>query len=255
MVETTTILKSIVNRFLIPSERVWIKGVDVLMNIDTVPPAGKAWLGDSNAPYLPAGIPTKRLYTDGTPYSSPDYLHLWRICRMLKVSPDDVLYDLGCGMGRILCVMARQRIRKCVGVELYPSLCEVARDNAMQVKGRKAPIEIVCGDAATADLSDGTIYFMFNPFGTETLRQVLSRIEASRADHDRPIAIVYYNSVHPDLLDSRRWLKRIDGFSTFTGRSVTIWGNRLWEERKSSQGLAHSKNLPQSRGAREPARS
>ena len=30
------------------------------------------------------------------------------------------------------------------------------------MRGRKAPIEIVCEDAVHADLSDGTVYCMFN---------------------------------------------------------------------------------------------
>jgi SAM-dependent methyltransferase len=230
-----------IKRLLELLERLWIEVVDFFLNINTVPPArAKRWLGDSSAPYTPPDIPATRLHADYTPYASPNYLHLWRICRLLKAGPQDVLYDLGCGMGRVICVMARGRAGKCVGVELSPGLCEVARENAVRLRGRKASVEIVCGDAAAANLSGGTIYFMFNPFGSATLKQVLAGIEASRSDGDRAIAVVYYNAVHAELLNSCAWLTRIDGFSTFTGRPVTIWGNRLWQERAASRRSARS---------------
>jgi hypothetical protein len=46
----------------------------------------------------------------------------------------------------------------------------------MKLRGRKAPIEIVCGDASTADLGEGMIYFMFNPFGADTMGDTLENI-------------------------------------------------------------------------------
>lgn len=227
---------STIKDLLVLSERFWIKVVDLFLNINTVPPARRGcWLGDSSAPYVPSDIPSTRLYADSTPYASPNYVHLWRIRRLLKAGPEDVLYDIGCGMGRVICVMARGRTGKCVGIELSPSLCGIARDNAIRLRRRKASIQIICGDAGTANLSGGTIYFMFNPFGIATMKQVLAGIEASRSDGDRAIAVVYYNSVHADLLNFSGWLTRIDGFSTFTGRPVAIWGNALWRERISSR--------------------
>jgi precorrin-6B methylase 2 len=87
-----------------------------------------------------------------------------------------VFYDIGSGMGRIVCAAARKRLRKCTGVEMSEPLCQIARCNAMKLRGRKAPIEIVCGDAPTADLGEGTIYFMFDPFGADTIRDTLENI-------------------------------------------------------------------------------
>jgi hypothetical protein len=74
---------------------------------------------------------------------------------------------------------------KCIGVELLAPFCEIARRNAAGLRGRKAPIQIVCGDAATAELSEGTIYFMFNPFGADTLRDTLENIRGSLSQEPR----------------------------------------------------------------------
>src|SRR5215472_13249531 len=83
-------------------------------------------------------------------YQTPDYLYLRRVRDILQPTTEDVVFDIGCGMGRVLCVMAQRNVRKCVGIELQPQLCEIARKNAAQLRGRKAPIEIVCTDAITA---------------------------------------------------------------------------------------------------------
>ncbi len=100
--------------------------------------------------------------------------------------PQDVFGDLGCGMGRIVCVAARKTVRKSIGVELLEPLCEIAHRNATLLRGRKASIQIVCGDATTVDLSEGTIYFMFNPFGARTsVSRLRSRRLAGSLDGQR----------------------------------------------------------------------
>jgi predicted RNA methylase len=138
---------------------------------------------------------------------------------------NEVFYDLGSGKGRILCVMARRPFKKVVGVELLESLCEVAKRNAIHMRGRKAPIEIYCEDAARADLSDGTVYCMFNPFGITTLREVIEHIKSSLSTNPRGITIVYYNAVHEDILRSCEWLQMSYVFHTATGRRVSFWRN------------------------------
>jgi len=137
-------------------------------------------------------------------------------------------------MGRVLSVLVLRNIRKCVGIELFEDLDEIARSNALRSRGRKAPIEIICADAAMTDLSEGTIYFMCNPFGIETLRDVLGNIRKSISQGPRRIKIVYYNSVHEALFQSCEWLEKFDSFDTFTRRRVTFWRNRPSSARPES---------------------
>jgi precorrin-6B methylase 2 len=165
-------------------------------------------------------------HADSCIYLAPDYWCVYRVARILRLKADDVFFDLGSGMGRILCVLARRNIRKCVGIELYEELCDMARSNALWLRGRKVPIEVRCGDAAVADLNEGTIYFMYNPFGADTLRDVLENIRKSLLSFPRSIRIVYYNSVHESVFRTCEWLERSEAFHTFTGRTVTFWKNR-----------------------------
>jgi SAM-dependent methyltransferase len=124
-----------------------------------------------------------------------------------SIAPDDVFVDLGCGRGRVVCYVAsRMRLRKVIGVELMAKMAEFAKQNAAKAR-LLTPVEIVQGNAAIADLSEGTAYFLFNPFGEETLRQVLANIRRSIAASPRTIRILYYNPLFEGLLDACDWLK------------------------------------------------
>jgi precorrin-6B methylase 2 len=165
-------------------------------------------------------------HDDSAEYEVPDYLYLRRVVRFLEPRPEDVIFDLGCGMGRFVCLMARKKVRKCVGVELLPHLCETARKNAAQLRGRRAPIEIRCGDAASADPSEGTIYYLFNPFGPATMGEVLANIRGTLSRNPRNITIVYYNSIHEELFQASGWLEKYHAFRVQSGMAVTFWRNR-----------------------------
>jgi SAM-dependent methyltransferase len=182
-------------------------------------------------------------YDDNDPYEVPDYWYVRKLSRMLKAGPEDVIYDVGCGMGRFLCVMAREKVRRCVGVELQPQLCEIARRNARRLRGRKAPVDIVCADAATAQLSEGTIYYMYNPFGPETLREVLANLRRSLSAQPRKVTIVYYNALHESLFRAEPWLHKYDEFKTHSGMTVSFWrggataSNSLQRQEPEAAGL------------------
>jgi hypothetical protein len=117
-------------------------------------------------------------------------------------------------------------VRKCIGVELLEPLCEIARRNAASLRGRKATIQIVCGDATTVDLSEGTIYFMFNPFGADTLRDTLENIRGSLSQKPRAIKIAYYNAQFVAVLEALEWLVKVRELETFGGHRVTFCENR-----------------------------
>jgi H2-forming N5,N10-methylenetetrahydromethanopterin dehydrogenase-like enzyme len=137
-------------------------------------------------------------------------------------------------MGRIVCDVARKRVRKCVGVELYEPLCEIAQRNSTRLRGKKSPIEIVCDDAARADLSQGTIYFMFNPFGAETMRDVIANIHESLSENPRAITICYYNAMYEPILAHGGWLEMYYNFTTAGGLRVSFWRNRRADEGRLS---------------------
>ena len=55
-----------------------------------------------------------------------------KMLEMAKVQKDDVIYDLGCGDGRIVVQAAKKRGCRGVGFEIVPELAQKARDNAKE---------------------------------------------------------------------------------------------------------------------------
>ena len=215
--------RPLIVRFVQP---LWARCNDVALNIQTTPSAER--LTSLQPTPKPEGreAGVRPRHNDSAEYEVPDYLYLRKVVRTLKPGPEDVIFDLGCGMGRFLCLMARRRVRKCVGVELLPHLCEAARGNAARLRGPRAPIEIRCADAATADPSEGTIYYMFNPFGPATMGEVLANIRGTLSGNPRNITIVYYNSVHEEMFRASGWLEKHNAFRVQSGMAVTFWRNR-----------------------------
>ena len=189
---------------------IWSKANDVYLNIDTTGPA----LTSANS-----------IGGDGERSQSVEWTYARQLLRELRLSPSDVLFDLGCGRGRMLCLASRFRLQLCVGIELIPEICEIAKKNAARVHGRQAPVEVICGDCATTDLSAGSVYLMFNPFGAATMRAVLTNIEASLQAHPRKIRIGYLNPVHEKELKNCGFLSKTLEFRTFFGGYVNVWGN------------------------------
>jgi SAM-dependent methyltransferase len=122
------------------------------------------------------------------------------------LGPEDVLVDIGCGKGRVLCVAAaRATFRRAVGIELMRDLVEIARDNASRMRLR-TPVQVVQGSAAEVSVDDGTVYFLFNPFGESTLGAVLENLRRSLEARPRQLRVFYRNPRFARLLEGADWL-------------------------------------------------
>lgn len=161
---------------------------------------------------------------DAYPYEPIHYPLAMRFLRMLNVGADDVVYDLGCGLGRFVCLAARTGARRSVGVEISDVFANGARRNALSLRGRGpgCDVEIILDDAASVEYDDGTVFLLFNPFGEQTMRAVLHKIERSLIHNPRNIRIGYGNPMHEELLEECTWLERYDEYRS------------MWYERPSS---------------------
>lgn len=188
---------------------------EFILNIRTIP-----LLDDRQQEHV-----ERSLFEDNEEYSTINYWFVRKIIRIVRPTEEDVFYDLGCGMGRVVCMFGRKTLKKCVGVELSPYYYRLCARNAGTLRGRNSQIEVRCQDAATAEISDGTIYYMFNPFGASTMTKVLSNIERSLITNPRRVTIVYANPVYRALFDSCPWLRLYRVYTTALGLNVTFWTN------------------------------
>jgi len=182
---------------------------------------------------------------DATRYEAIPYWLLRRIVRNVSHGPEDVFFDIGCGKGRAIALFSRCKIKKCIGIEIDPALARIAVQNADTLRGRIAPIEVRVENATDSDYDTGTIYFLFNPFGSATLSAVLKNIQASLDKQPRKICVVYYNPLHLSLLQTilglKTWL-RTEKHLPWRPQKVAIACNYLeknkWnsEVRKQAEG-------------------
>ena len=182
---------------------------DAVLGIATDPYDLCPWLRDEHGPYTCDPI---------------DYVLARRLVRTVDLRPGDVVYDLGCGLGRIICLAAQYPVRHCVGVELSEVLANGACENAERLRGRQSRIDILQADAATLDYSDATVIFLCNPFGVEVLSVVLEGIQDSLRRRPRDLRIGYANPIHDDVLKQCDWLERYrQDASLFHERPTSFW--------------------------------
>ena len=105
--------------------------------------------------------------------------------------PREVFYDIGCGDGRVLCMVARRRIGRCIGVELSAEFAAKAQANSQALRGRLSPIEVRVGDAAEMDYTEGTTFYFGDPFGADTMRAVLKRIGDTLVESPREVRCIF----------------------------------------------------------------
>lgn len=147
---------------------------------------------------------------DANRYATFAYSSIMKILQRLRLQPDDVFVDIGCGKGRVVCCAALLNLRKVLGVEIDEGLCEQARENAGRMRGRRAPVEVVHAGAQEFDYRQCTAFFLFNSFGAATLEMVLSSIAQSLQANPRPVRFAYVNPFHDELLASVPDFERYD---------------------------------------------
>jgi len=90
------------------------------------------------------------------------------------IQRDDVLFDLGSGLGWVVILVALLRETRAVGIEYEPAFVDYARSCARALNMSRA--KFVHADAREASLTDGTVFFLYTPFRGQMLQQVLERL-------------------------------------------------------------------------------
>lgn len=129
---------------------------------------------DSVAPYVPTPINVVR-----------------RMLDLARVGPDDVVYDLGCGDGRILFLAVDEfGVERAVGYDINPDICEPLKAKIVN-RGLEDRIEVVNANFFEVDLSPASVVTMYlTTSGNTKLRPKLEE-ELGRGarvvSHDFPV--------------------------------------------------------------------
>ncbi len=147
---------------------------------------------------------------DGCHAASADYPTVATMLDGLDLSPDDVLVDIGCGKGRVICLAARRQVGRVIGLDLSPEIIRVAAANVRRLRGARSPVEAVVADAVTYDYRDVTCAYLFNPFEHFVLDRVLAKIRADRADAPFRCVFLHLSEVQRETFERHDWLKVTD---------------------------------------------
>lgn len=122
------------------------------------------------------------------PYVASPQRVIDRMLELAAPKPSDVLFDLGCGDGRIL-IAAVQKFRvKAVGVEISEKLASTATENIHRA-GLDEQAKVIQGDLLDVDLSKAdvvTIYLM-----TQANEKLRPRLEKQLKPGARVVSIDY----------------------------------------------------------------
>lgn len=164
-----------------------------------------------------------------TPYSE-----VARILGILKLQPDDVYADIGCGADARWCVAAAETTdcRRIIGIEIDPQRAASARAH-VEALGLSGRIEIIEGDALEVDLSDVTVatVYLYSDV-LEALRPKLTDLDrfASYMHQVPGLSIFKYGDAF--VWNSSDQVQQPQAATT--GRPYAVWDNQTYYGRVCS---------------------
>jgi hypothetical protein len=148
------------------------------------------------------GEPDWQLSPEMIFYQPTPVRHILDLIAIAAVAEDDVFVDLGSGLGHVPLLVSMMTGARSVGVEVQPAYFASARRCAQSL--RLSRVQFIAQDARDADLSRGTIFYLYSPFKGSILADVLSALR--RESMRRSIKIC---SLGPctQRVSNERWLK------------------------------------------------
>ncbi len=101
--------------------------------------------------------------------------HIFQMIQISGLSGSDTLIDLGSGLGHVPILAAILTGAHSIGIEIEPAYVASARDCTRNLGLDRVTFIRQC--AGDADLSTGTVFYLYTPFTGNTLKMVLRRLQ------------------------------------------------------------------------------
>src|SRR5271170_2835989 len=113
-------------------------------------------------------------------YQPTPVRHILHLIAATGLAQDDVFVDLGSGLGHVPLLVSMATGAQSVGIEVQAAYVASARDCAESLQLRR--VQFIPQDAREADLSSGSVFYLYSPFKGSILTDVLSalRMESMR---------------------------------------------------------------------------
>lgn len=151
-----------------------------------------------------------------------------RLMTQLDLPRDCHFVDIGAGKGRVLLMAAQYGFRKVIGIERAGRLCAIARNNVELFRRKHptlSPIEVIEADATKYSFdAEDRVFFMYNPFDSFILAQVLDNLGRSLEEEPRPIWLIYNTPKYHDVVKASHLFKS-DSFFEIGGNHFRVYMN------------------------------
>lgn len=127
---------------------------------------------------------------------------IWQLAA--KLTSQDVLYDLGSGLGQVPLLVHLLTGVPTRGIEIEPGYCRYAQQCAEALN--LPQVQFRCADARQADLTDATAFYLFTPFTGSIMHAVLARLR--KLAWQRPLRLFSYGP-STEALQEQPWLRRV----------------------------------------------
>lgn len=165
---------------------------------------------------------------DGKPYAPIGYEHIFWGLNQIPIAADQVEFvDIGAGKGRAVLAAAMRPFRSVTGIEMSPALAAEATSNITNMRGRRARnAQILNINALEFNIPPtANVFYLFNPFDGDTLRQMVAGIRASFEAHPRKGFVIFFNPKHFDAaIAGQTWIRK-----TYSGEFYPQYGCGLYE--------------------------
>lgn len=105
---------------------------------------------------------------------SPTYV-VRKMLQLVEPKPDEILYDMGSGDGRILIMAAKEFQLRCIGIEIRQDLFKRSMDEVRRLN-LESRIKIINGDFFNVNISNADIVTLYlNVLANEKLRPKLEK--------------------------------------------------------------------------------
>jgi hypothetical protein len=131
------------------------------------------------------GEPLRPLAPEMVFYQPTPARHIFGLIGRLRLDEHDVLVDLGAGLGHVSLLAAACSPARSVGIEREAAYAACAQRCAQRLGLTRAVM--LCQDVRDADLSSGTVFYLYTPFTGSILRTVMERLARQAAA--RPIRV------------------------------------------------------------------
>jgi hypothetical protein len=130
--------------------------------------------------------------------------HIFDLLRRAEFTERDELVDLGAGFGHVSLLTAICTRARSIGIEKEAAYVRCARQSASELNLSK--VSFLEQDAREADLSCGTVFYLYTPFRGAMLREVLDLLR--REGERRAIRVCTFGPCTAELV-RENWLEPV----------------------------------------------